>query len=249
MRASQAGPRPDRRHCRRLSGPGELARLRPFGFAQAEPDRLVVIGNDVLASRVINPLGHVHPAGHRVRELDLPVAVLALAGIPVNVVHPRAGLGEPLSHDLAEARARARLAAPHRRPLCFLSPELPLGQDRTLEPTYPFDGQASRIGDLLGSFASTDTVLDLLGSQRTLHFDLVLSEAGELTSRHGPEPFIDGQRETPATTGNHENRVAAVLAHCDESQLLHPRPFRAVLSRCPFMAARNPGRVLSRTRV
>src|SRR5260370_1253795 len=149
----------------------------------------------------------------------------------------------------AASWARARLAAPHRRPLCFLSPELPLGQDPTLAPTYPFDRPASRIGDLLGSFASTDTVLDLLGSQRTLHFDLVLSEAGELTSRHGPEPFIDGQRETPATTGNHENRVAAVLAHCDESQLLHPRPFRAVLSRCPFMAARNPGRVLSRTRV
>src|SRR5258708_21008169 len=240
MRASQAGPRPDRRHCRSLSGPGELARLRPFGFAQAEPDRLIVIGNDVLASRVINPLGHVHPAGHRVRELDLPVAVLALAGIPVNVVHPRAGLGEPLSHALAEARARARLAAPHRRPLCFLRPQLPLGQDRTLEPTYPFAGQASRIGDLLGSFASTDTVLDLLGSQRTLHFDLVLSEAGEPASRPGPAPFIDGQRETPAMNGDHENRVTSVLAHFAQAPLPHSRPFRAVLSRLPFLASRKP---------
>src|SRR5215472_6087858 len=108
----------------------------------------------------------MHPARHGVRELNLPVAVLALARVPLDVLaspRPR----EPFGHDLAQARPRASVTATANRcPLRLLGAELPLGQNRALEPADSIDWQARRVGDLLGGLACADPVLDLLRSQQ-----------------------------------------------------------------------------------
>jgi len=54
------------------------------------------------------------------------------------------------------------------------------GKDRAFEPAHPLNGDTGRIRDLLHRFTGADSCLDLLGSQRALHFDLVLREPGGL---------------------------------------------------------------------
>ncbi len=201
----------------------------PVGLGQAQAPGQVIDGHDLAAPGVEDPLGDLRPPLDGELEMHLPVAVAALAGVPLEAVGGRAGLGEPLSDDLAQARARTRLGVTaHRRPLRLLGPVLPLGEHRTLKPAHSLDGDAGRIGDLVRRLAGPDAVLDLLRSQRILHFDLVLGEPGKLAAGHRPQPVIDGQREPSAPSRNREDRIRAVLAHCDEAQLLHRRPFRAV---------------------
>jgi hypothetical protein len=81
--------------------------------------------------------------------------------------------------------------------------------------------------NVLAKLPGTDPVLDLLGSQGTLHFDLVLSEPRELPSRHDPQPLIDRQREAAAAPRCSQDGVAAVLTDRHEAQFLHWRPFCA----------------------
>src|ERR1700722_2473 len=107
------------------------------------------------------------------------------------------------------------------RPLCLLRLILALGQNRTLEPSDPVRRDPRGVRDLVRGLAGPDAVLDLLGSQRILHFDLVLSEPRELTLGHRPQPFVDGQQEPSASAWHGEDRVTAVLADCDQAQLLH----------------------------
>jgi hypothetical protein len=103
------------------------------------------------------------------------------------VVGIRPGLDEPLADDLPEPRPGARVTRPaHSGLLGLLGPVRPLGQHRALEPADALDGYPRRVGDLVRRLAGSDPVLDLLGSQRTLHFDVVLSEPGELASCHRP---------------------------------------------------------------
>ena len=112
-------------------------------------------------------------------------------------------------------------------PLGLLGPVGAFGQHRSLEPPYPLDRHSGRVGDLVRRLSGPDTVLDLLGSQGTLHFDLVLGEPGELPSRHDPQPFIDRQREAAAAPRCRQDGIAAILTHRDQAQFLHRRPFCA----------------------
>jgi hypothetical protein len=107
-----------------------------------------------------------------------------------------------------------------------------LGQDRTLEPAHALDRDAGRVRDLLDRFPGPDSRLDLLGSQRALHFDLVLHEPGSLAEGNRPEPLVYRQREACAAPRHREDSVTTVLAHRDEAQFLHRRPFRSGLSAC-----------------
>ncbi len=151
MHARRRGARSDRRHGSRRPGTARRTWFRPFGLAQAQPHGFVIVRRNVLAPRVVHPLSQVHPPGHRVGQLHLPVAVLALARVPVDLVHAHARIGKPLRHDLAQPGARTGFAAAaDRRPLRLLGPELPLGQHRTLESADPVHRQAGRVSDLLG---------------------------------------------------------------------------------------------------
>ena len=112
-------------------------------------------------------------------------------------------------------------------PLGLLGPVRAFRQHRSLEPAHPLDGHSGRVCDLLRRLSGSDPVLDLLGSQGTLHFDLVLSEPRELPSRHDPQPVIDRQREAPAAPRCCQDGIAAILTHRDQAQFLHRRPFCA----------------------
>jgi hypothetical protein len=185
----------------------------------------------VPASRIKHPLGDLGPPRNRENELHLPVPVRALPGVPLGLGGGTA-LGQALGNYLAEARTRPRLTlSPDRRALRLLRLVLPLRQHRPLEPAYPLDRDSRYVGDLIGGLSGADPVLDLLGSQRTLHFDLVLSEPGELASRYRPQPVIDGQRKATAPSWHCQDGVTTVLAYRDEAQLLHGRPFRAARPR------------------
>src|SRR5215469_11510043 len=218
-------PGSDRRH--RRAGPlalGEHDR-GPLILREAEADGLVVVGDNVPLARVVDPLSGAGPAADGEPQLDLPVAVLELARVPLRSLGIDAGAMEPLRHDVAQLRSWPGVAvATDGGPLGFLRPVLPLSQDRTLKAANPVRRYAGRICDLVCRLASADAVLDLLGSQRILHFDLVLSEPGELTLGHRPQPVVYGQQETSATPRHGKDGVAAVLADCDEAQLLHRCP-------------------------
>src|SRR5580704_7426136 len=222
----------DRRHGRRrgsVRGNGDIGKLVR---GQAQPGGHIVVWCDVPAARIENPLGDLRPAGRGERDLHLPVAVGPLPRVPPGVVGGRAQLGEPLGHDVTEPWPRPRVpGAANRGPLCLLGTVLALGEDGALEAAYPLDRESRRVSDLVGRLSGTDAVLDLLGSQGTLHFDLVLSEPGELAASHGPQAVIEGQHETPAPPRHIEDGVTAVLADCDEAQLVHWRPFRAARPR------------------
>jgi len=137
----------------------------------AKPTRLLVVGADQFARDAAQRLQRITFApcqisgfvrlpgqdvgveGHRIYELEQLILLHANHGIDERQIaySPRERPDGVQINGKRQQTFRGigfELAAPHRRPLCFLSPELPLGQDRTLEPTYPFDGQASRIGDL-----------------------------------------------------------------------------------------------------
>ena len=113
------------------------------------------------------------------------------------------------------------------RSLRLLRPVRPFREHGALETAHTLDRHAGRVRDLIRCLSGTDPVLDLLGSQGTLHFDLVLSEPGELPARHDPQPVVDRQGKAPATSWHRENGVAAILTHRDEAQFLHRRPFCA----------------------
>ena len=177
----------------RERGDGRLARQgdrlgRQFGLGQRQAGGVVVVGHDVAAAGIEDPLGDVQPAAGREREGDLPVAVAALAGVPLPVLGVRAGRGKALGHDVAEPRAwTAGVARPaHRGGLGLVGDVGALGQDRAFEPAHALDRDAGGIGDLLRRLAGADSCLDLLGSQRTLHFDLVLGEPGGLAHARRP---------------------------------------------------------------
>src|SRR4029077_483551 len=104
-----------------------------------------------------------------------------LAGVPLRIFHIRAEVAEALGQHLAQPAARpgvARMA--DAGALGLLGPVRAFSQHRPLEPPYALDRHSGRVSDLFRRLSGTDPVLDLLGSQGTLHFDLVLSEPGEL---------------------------------------------------------------------
>ncbi len=230
MRCHSSEPRGYRRDGRgrgRGSAGGEADRGQ-IVLGQAEPRGGIIVWGNVPAPRIEDPLGDLRPAAHRERDLYLPVAVGPLPGVPAGIIGNDAKLDEPLGDDLAEPRAWPGVArAADRGPLRLLSPVLALGENRALEAAHPLDRDSCRVGDLIGRLSGADPVLDLLGSQGTLHFDVVLGEPGELPASDGPQAVVDGQRETPAPSRHRENGVTAVLADCDEAQLVHRRPFRA----------------------
>ena len=151
---------------------------------------------------------------------------LAVAGLVMGA--GRAGADAPLSPgygplaDLVDTTWAAEVA-PSKT-----------GEHRAFEPAHALNRNASRIGDLFRRLASADSCLDLLGSQRTLHFDLVLGEPGGLALSDRPEPLVNRQDVAPASPRDREDSVTAVLADRDEAQFLHRGPFP-----CPE-AARRP---------
>jgi hypothetical protein len=214
-------------------GDRRLARQRGRGLGwlgarQRHPRRVVVISQHVPAPRIEDPFGRVEAAARGKGELNLPAAVAALLRVPLGVVRVAADRVEPLGHDLAQPRAGCRISvAADRRVLRLVRHVGTLGQDRSLEPAHTLDGDAGRVRDFFHRFPGPDSCLDLLGSQRALHFDLVLREPGGLAQSHRPEPLVYRQHETCAPPGNGDDRVPAVLAHRDEAQFLHRRPFRS----------------------
>src|SRR5690606_34266934 len=125
--------------------------------------------------------------------------------------------------ELTEGRPRPVGLArqPYRDTLRLLGHVLALLQHGPLEPADPLHGDARGRGDLLGGLSRADTRLDLLRAQRTLHFDLVLAETGEVAADGRTEPVVDREREARTPTGGRQHEVRAVLAHRDESELLH----------------------------
>ena len=240
-RGGLGGRWPDRRRRRPLvpgvaeprGQPGDrrLARrrgrgLRRLGARQRHARGVVVIRQHMPAPRVEDPFGRVQATAGGEGELDLPAAVAALLRVPLRVVRVAADRVEPLGHDLAQPRARCRISvAADRRGLRLVRHVGTLGQDRSLEPAHALDGDAGRVRDFFHRFPGPDSCLDLLGSQRALHFDLVLREPGGLAQSHRPEPLVYRQHETCAPPGDGEDRVPAVLAYRDEAQFLHRRPF------------------------
>jgi hypothetical protein len=163
-------------------------------------------------------------------ELDPPQPVVALAGVPVDLVGRHPPATEPLGDQLAERRPGGGLAGhPDGHALCLLSGVLTFLQHRSLEPADSLDRDTRGGGDLLRGFPRTDAGLDLLGAQRTLHFDLVLAETGEVAADRRTEPFVDRKREPCAPTGRGQYEVCSVLAYRDESELLHAGPFVVML--------------------
>ena len=208
---------------RRALGAGGRSASGRDSIAAASFDR-----RGVPAARIVDPLGGPHPAAGVEHELDLPAAVPALGRVPLRVLGTAAERAEPLRHDLAKPRPRAGITGPaHHGRLRFPRPVRSLGQHGTLEPADPLDRNACGVGNLVRGLSGTDSFLDLLGSQGTLHLDLVLGESGELSARYRSEPVIDRQREATASARDHEDGIGAVLADCDEAQFVHGRPFRA----------------------
>ena len=192
-----------------------------------------VIGRaDVPAPRVEHPLGEPGEFSGGEDERHLPAAVGALARVPFRLFHVRPEVAEALGQYVTQPAAWpgvSRMA--DAGPLGLLGPVRAFRQYRSLEPAYPLDRHPGGVGDLLRRLSGTDPVLDLLGSQGTLHFDLVLSEPRELPSRDDPQPVIDRQREAPAAPRCCQDGIAAILTHRDQAQFLHRRPFCAA-DRC-----------------
>ena len=203
---------------------GRLGRL---GARQRHPGGVIVGRGHVPAARIEDPLCGVQAAACDEGQLDQPASVAALLGVPLRVVGVSAEDLHPFGHYLAQPRARGRVPlTSYRRSLSLIGQVRALGQDGTLEPSHALDRDAGRVRDFLHRFPGPDSCLDLLGSQRALHFDLVLREPGGLAEGNRPEPLVNRQREPRAATGHPEDSVLAVLAHRDEAQFLHRRPFR-----------------------
>ena len=175
-------------------------------------------------ARVEDPLGDVQPAAGRERQRDLPVAVAALARVPLPVRRVGARGGQPRGDDVAKPGTWTRgVARPsHRACLRLVGDVGALSEDRTFEPAHALNRDASGISDLFRRLAGADTCLDLLGTQRTLHFDLVLGEPGGLAESNRPQPLIDRQDVPPAPPRDRKDSVTAILADRDEAQFLHP---------------------------
>jgi hypothetical protein len=172
-------------------------------------------------------------------ELNQPASVTALLRVPLSFFRVGADRLQPLRHDLAQpwpGRGRGTVSQASDRCglglLCYVGA---LSQDRTLEPAHAFYRDAGRVGDLLHRFPGPDSCLDLLGSQRALHFDLVLHEPGGLAKGNRPEPFVYRQREACAAPRHREDSVTTVLADRDEAQFLHRRPFHSGPVRVPVL--------------
>ncbi len=190
---------------------------------------LVVVGCHVALARVEEPLGVARVTVPHVAELDPPQAVVALGGVPVDLVGGHAAPGQPLRDEVAERRPRGRLARhPYGHTLRLLGDVLPLLQHRPLEPADALDGDPGGRRDLLRRLSSSDAGLDLLGAQRALHFDLVLAETGEVAADGSTEPVVHGKREARTPSGSSQHEVGAVLTYRDESELLHASPFVSV---------------------
>jgi hypothetical protein len=170
----------------------------------------------------------VRAAGVEERQPDPPGVVLALPGVPLDLFEVGSATAETFLDHVAERRARGFTGRADDTALGLLRHVLALLQDRALEPANPFHGDAGGFRDLLRGLACPDSGLDLLGSQRTLHFDLELAEAGEMPTDCRSEPVVHRQGEPGAPAGGGQHEVRTVLAHRDEAQLLHACPFQPI---------------------
>ncbi len=154
----------------------------------ASADSLGLVGgHHVPAARVEHPLGDVQPSAGREGQRELPVAVTALAGVPIRVFRVAAEGGDPRRHDVAQSRSRRGVPVPsYGRRLRLGGDVGSLREDGSFEPAHPLDRYPRRVGNLLRRLAGADPCLDLLGSQGTLHFDLVLGEPRGLAERDCP---------------------------------------------------------------
>src|SRR6516162_6689285 len=178
--------------------------------------------------RVVGPLGQVRAVSRIEAQLDLPPAVRTLPRIPLRVGGVDPERAQALRHQVPKRSARAgisRLA--QGRPLCLFGAVGTLGQHWAFKAAHALYRYARRVGDFIGRLSGADPVLDLLGSQGTLHFNLILREPRELPARHDPQPVVDPEREAATAPRRGEDGVAAILADRDEAQFLHWRPFCA----------------------
>ena len=234
-RLTERGPAVARRGTEPRSqvGDGRLTRRRRgrlgrLGAGQRHPGGVVVGGQHVPAALIEDPLGGVQASAGDEDQLHLPAAVAELLRVPLRVFRINAEHLQPFGHDLAQPRTWGSVPlTSYRCQLGLICHVGALGQDRTLEPAHTFDRDAGRVRDFLYRFPGPDSCLDLLGSQRALHFDLVLREPGGLAEGNRPEPLVNRQREACAAPRYREDSVSAVLAHRDEAQFLHRRPFRS----------------------
>ena len=203
-------------------------------FARGQAHGLVVVRRDVAPSWIEDPFGVAGVTVPDETELDPPQVVVPFGGVPLDLVGGHAATGQPFGDEVAEGGTGSGVTRqPHGAALRLLSHVLTFLEDGALEPSHTLDRDARRVGDLLSGLAGTDPGLDLLGAQRTLHFDLVLAETGEVAADGSTEPVVDGQREPGAPAGCRQHEVGPVLAHRDESELLHASPFVVVLNLPP----------------
>ena len=214
-------------------GDGRLARgwrrrLGRLGARQRHPGGVLVGRQHVPAARIEDPLGRMQALAGDEGQLYLPAAVAELLRVPLGVFGIGAERLQALGHDLAQPRTWGSVPlTSNGRQLGLICRVGALGQDRSLEPAHALDRDAGCVRDFLYRFPGPDSCLDLLGSQRALHFDLVLREPGGLAEGDRPEPLVNRQREACAAPRHREDGVSAVLTHRDEAQFLHRRPFRS----------------------
>ena len=177
------------------------------------------------AVRVEDPLRHLGEAARGEGEDDLPSAVRPLARIPFGLGRVGPAGTQALCYQVPERASRAGIPGlAHGRALRLLGAVRPLGQDRALEPADALDRHTRHVGNLLGGLSGANPVLDLLGSQGTLHFDLMLRKPRELPASHDPQPVVDPEREAATAPRRRQHGVTAILTDRDEAQFLHWRP-------------------------
>ena len=206
-------------------GPGSGRQRGQVGLGQREPGRVIVGRGDVAAPRV------EHPLRHRGRPLTVNISWTC------QLLSPRFRESHCTSSAATPSSARRSVTISPRRgpgpesPGCrMVAPWASCARYARSARTGPsnrrtaLDRHACGVGDLLRGLSGTDTVLDPWVA-RDSPLRSRTARAGRTAPGHDPQPVVDRQREAPAAPRHREDGVTAVLAHRDDAQFLHRRPF------------------------
>ncbi len=129
-----------------------------------------------------------------VDEEDLPGAVVAAPGVPLDGFLLGPAQCQPLLHGLAELRPGVLAGAAHGGLAGPLGHEGALGEHGALEAAYAVDGDAGELSDLLRGGTGPYAGLDVTGAEVALDLDLDLVQACAIVADGGAEPLVDRKR-------------------------------------------------------
>ena len=155
-----------------------------------------------------------------VDQQDLPGAVVAAPGVPLDGVLLGAAQQQPLLDGLAELRSGVLAGAADGGLAGALGHERALRQHGALEAAYAVDGDAGELRDLLRGGAGPYTRLDVTGAEMALHLDLDLAEAGTVAAHGGAQPLVDRKRVLRAVRSL-EHQPCAVIGDGHDTQFGH----------------------------